>query len=543
MELRVLEAAQRVQGCLSTATIAFPPGNQYLNGPIRIDARTFRAKDSIVIDGRGAEMHRGGMSGGKWLCGPISCSTRVLHRPSAVWIDGVHWDRERIDFGRSIPFVEFPEGDSLPGDRIDIQGEDSLVAMIGSRLGPASRLLGVNGVRPHPSMPLGAWNGHELPILSGSRTSRNFSFRMPGGAILRSSDRASGMLMKSLHGIALPRSPPSPRRWTLSAAAHGGWWIVAGASVAPRTLAWIPESDEGLMELVGGEDSLAAQLIVKNFRFMYSGASVPSVGIRGMQVAMYSEDQSRIEFPAPAIHVRSGWRITLRDLDVQNVAGTGILLDASTRDVEIRSSKFQGIGGTAIVVGGARLHPWEWPQEPGAVARSINIVRNTIRGTGKIFPGQAGVMISAGQRIRIEENRIDSTTFASISVGWGWGRDNQTHSVQILRNALTHSCMAMWDCGAIYLLGPLGAKSLVRGNSISGWSGAAAIYQDHAASLRVDSNWIRTPGPSGYGSWIYQQRSGIPVEGSRIVANFCEAPFGASGSFPEKNQVESCQIR
>lgn len=234
--------------------------------------------------------------------------------------------------------------------------------------------------------------------------------------------------------------------------------------------------------------------------------------------------------PSVGVEIVGGRDVELNDLDIADV-GLAFVRTRNTDDVRVtklaaRRSQQDGValfGGSSASVTDSQIVE---------VGISLN-PRKSI----------AAVLIDSSSSAVVARNRIDRTGYAAIMFG---------RNAVVERNVITHACMALSDCGAIYTSGANKKygfyASRVSGNLISDVPGnvegspgevalTAGVYlDDEARGIEVSENFIekaqRGIFSKATASVIARNILFDNVYGVRLV------PTGAYAGGPDATQVE-----
>ena len=162
-----------------------------------------------------------------------------------------------------------------------------------------------------------------------------------------------------------------------------------------------------------------------------------------------------------------------------------------------RNLRFQGNHMRDLGAGGVLAEGGEF-EEPGRHATGhLNILDNTIRGTGHVFPAACGIALLHAARCTLAHNHIHNLSYSGISVGWIWGYTENPSFGHLIEKNHIHDVGArggLSDMGAIYLLG-FQPGTQIRHNFIHDVNRAAyggyGLYPDEGSSgLTVEGNLI-----------------------------------------------------
>lgn len=192
--------------------------------------------------------------------------------------------------------------------------------------------------------------------------------------------------------------------------------------------------------------------------------------------------------------------------DFFDIGSHAIRCGKKVSDVSIDQCEFDGIGGSAVLVGGGYTAPLS----------RIYIRNNRITGYGQTRFGATGIQILYCVDSAVTNNEISEGHYSGISCGWQWGYDKPdnpaiaAHPTKgiLIANNLIHDLgqeNMLADMGGIYTLGPQPGTQIrnnivynirsdktltCRGQNV-GLYGGIGIYLDEGSSgITVDSNLV-----------------------------------------------------
>ena len=163
-----------------------------------------------------------------------------------------------------------------------------------------------------------------------------------------------------------------------------------------------------------------------------------------------------------------------------------------------RNLRFQGNHWRDLGAGGVLAEGGEFEESGHHATGHLNILDNTIEGTGHVFPAACGIALLHAARCTLAHNHIHDLSYSGISVGWIWAyTENPSFGHCIEKNHI-HDVGArggLSDMGAIYLLG----------------------FQP---GTQIRHNYIHDVNRAAYGGWgIYPDEgsSGLTIQGNLVV--------------------------
>ncbi|MEN9307377.1 MAG: Endo,4-beta-xylanase [Fibrobacterota bacterium] len=264
------------------------------------------------------------------------------------------------------------------------------------------------------------------------------------------------------------------------------YYPVPGESISSAN-GFVPRL-ENLVRFEGTHDIVLNRLIIQ-----HSGWNrIDSTG--------YGDDQGSISIPGAsmsnpvsdslasylllegAVTIDSSHHIWIRRCDIQHTGGQGILFQGNTYGNRVFGNILRDIGANGIAFRQRYLQ-----SSGGSNADTID--DNSISDVGRFFSGATAINAMYPASIVIEYNRIFSTPYSGISIGWDWDGFKTSASRNSIRfNEIASTNQLHDDGGGIYTLG-LQPGSRVSNNWIhdihrSPWMGASqvtALYFDAAS--------------------------------------------------------------
>jgi hypothetical protein len=236
-----------------------------------------------------------------------------------------------------------------------------------------------------------------------------------------------------------------------------GEWLQDGASLHYR-----PRAEETDAKLVA---PLAEQLIVArdvaNIRFhgltfAHTAWDIPERGHAGRQASWFEERGGspiqRLQPIASALDFANAVNCELRDCELRNLGGGGIIFGKGSRHNRILDCELRDIGANGIGIG----------DSSDSDAASGNVIDGCLlTRCGRRFAGAVGIWIGIAADTRVTHCELRDLPYTGISLGWRWWSPSQRpHPVSsaargsyIADNHIHHVMQTLSDGGGIYTLG------------------------------------------------------------------------------------------
>ena len=165
--------------------------------------------------------------------------------------------------------------------------------------------------------------------------------------------------------------------------------------------------------------------------------------------------------PYGAIYGNNVDNISINECIISNVGDDCVNFRGGVSNVSITNCTFENIGGSAIRFGN---NTPTYNEE--IYNRDIVIRNNYIRGTGQIFPSNAGILVASVLNLDLSYNHILESNYSGISIGWSWSSQAtgdpdkydtpafvNVKYANVSHNYIEDFMTGMADGGAIYVLG------------------------------------------------------------------------------------------
>lgn len=219
-----------------------------------------------------------------------------------------------------------------------------------------------------------------------------------------------------------------------------------------------------------------------------------------------------VDLQPAAIEVTSAANISLERNRVEHTGADGISLINDVVDSQITGNRTRDVGGTAINIG----HPQhvyigdatadnkeKFPADVEGAPTNIQITNNYVYDSAKLFLGSAAVAAYFVDTMSFDHNVIEKTSWAGISMGWGWWNFNGSpgsiepgNPTEVARNnSIRHNVFIDTvndrnDTGPVYTLGAQ-PDTVISHNYIDGVRGGHTygLHADEASAyMTFDRN-------------------------------------------------------
>lgn len=202
------------------------------------------------------------------------------------------------------------------------------------------------------------------------------------------------------------------------------------------------------------------------------------------------ENQAWIERPVAAVSVRGARQVHFRGCSFRHLGATALDFADGIYDCSVSGSRFEDIGGTAILAGSFAEFPREVHRPYPDLAercRALEITGNVIRESAVEDWGAVAIGCGYVRETTIADNDVRGTAYSGICLGWGWtAADTGTQDNHIMRNKVYDYARQLYDAGGIYTLS-LQRNSSVCDNEIGAPGPAPYATNDRGFRIYLDA--------------------------------------------------------
>ena len=202
------------------------------------------------------------------------------------------------------------------------------------------------------------------------------------------------------------------------------------------------------------------------------------------------ENQAWIERPVSAVSVSHAKNVVFCDCTFRQLGCTALDFVDDTENCTVRSSTFDGIGGTAIMAGSFAESPREVHRPYTDLAKrckGLRIHDNHISRVGQEDWGAVAIGCGYVCNAEIMYNTVTDCPYSGICVGWGWTPHDTGMGQNVIEgNRVSHYATCLYDAGGIYTLSNQ-PGSVIRDNIISQPSPAPYATNDRAFCIYLDA--------------------------------------------------------
>jgi hypothetical protein len=334
----------------------------------------------------------------------------------------------------------------------------------------------------------------------------NVSFPPRGWALQRGKTYANAFPSTVVNTHAALAGDPAAGGWGgrpgtgfVSAAAGRVFYVPRPGDDLAAAEVWVPVVDGPLLRLAGDRAAAPAPAFVASVRLQgltlrHAGWAHPS-GPCG-----YAPDQSGVYFdcadvdPATgrtpthatrvvpgALELRTAANVTVEDVVVAAVGGSGITVEDGSQDVVVRSCLLWSTGCHGVRLG--QVDDWN-TTDPARQNARLTVNDTVVLGAGAVLRDCAAVMGGYVRRSVVAHNTVTEAAWAGVALGWGWGDPPRPTlgGNAVLSNAVTRVNLATADGGPLYMLGGQTEQSEMAGNYVGhALHHAALVYHDEGS--------------------------------------------------------------
>jgi hypothetical protein len=266
---------------------------------------------------------------------------------------------------------------------------------------------------------------------------------------------------------------------------------------------------EHLIEVRGTETEPVRNLHFVGIGFQHSRYLAPADGWAAIQASMHdlrdgSGKANNRAFVPAAVELEFAKDCSISHGRFHHLGGSGLWLKRGCVDVQVKDCMFANINANGINIGedASRLvdgKPWWMSSDLSdpTLARNVSVQWCDISRVGMRYGGSVGVWIGFAADCRVGHNRIHSTPYTGISVGWEWSRKAAPSGGHLIHNNhIMHVMQLLSDGGCIYTLGRQ-PGTVIRGNALhnvprhAGRAPSNGIFVDEGSSeMVIEKNLI-----------------------------------------------------
>lgn len=301
-----------------------------------------------------------------------------------------------------------------------------------------------------------------------------------------------------------------PGEWYLDRSSHTVYYMPRAGENLKTTEIIVPVVEK-LVELQGSLDHPVHNVVFEGLTFSYAGWLKPSeIGLADVQANFIIDPKNLIARPGSFIanlhnqNVKSPSNIILhaaKSIRFQRcvftkLGGAGLDIEFGSQNNLIQGCHFYDISGSGIQIGDVIDHH---PDDVRAIVKNNRIDNNYIHDVANEYLSGVGVFAGYTDSTYISHNEISQLPYSGISLGWGWGEEDQGGSIYyqpfnyqeptpaknniVENNHIHHINTLFWDGAGVYTLGNM-PGTVIRGNLIHdnlGWPGG--IYFDEGSGF------------------------------------------------------------
>lgn len=239
------------------------------------------------------------------------------------------------------------------------------------------------------------------------------------------------------------------------------------------------------------------------------------------------ETESGVMLVPAQVQVDFGQNINFYKNKFMHLGSAGLSFNNTTNLCTAEGNLFDDISATSITIGDwniSNIDPLE------SYTRKITIRNNLIRRPSVEYmtPVVTGYYVN---NITVDHNDVLDSPYTTISMGWGWGKNNPYSSYnRITNNKLENGTYKLMDGGHIYTLDPM-KGGIISGNYIKKageWKGG--IYHDNSSAYIRAYNNVFEDVPKWYKITWHNIHDNIAYN------NYCERPH--VNTYADQNSTE-----
>ena len=250
-----------------------------------------------------------------------------------------------------------------------------------------------------------------------------------------------------------------------------------------------------------------------------------------------------LEKPLANVTMHATTLVRFSSCAFEHMGGAGLAFEVAAQNNLVDACRFEDISASAVMIGDVTHNDDHHPSDPGLVVRDNTVQRSYITRAGAEYNDAAGLFVGYTTHTTVLNNELFDLPYTGISAGWGWGgvdpggaggytTPSTSQKNDIEKNVVTHHMRALYDGGAIYVLGAQ-PGAVMNGNVISNQGAPFGnIYLDNGSQdWAITSNVVLldpkgdTPQPDPDRSfWAYVQVFAPVAKNCSLTQNFTNDP-------------------
>jgi len=262
----------------------------------------------------------------------------------------------------------------------------------------------------------------------------------------------------------------------------------------------IPGTEE-LIKLAGTIDKSVGNIAFSGLQFSGTAWNYPSffglIDVQGNTIVPNTASRINPDYQyrhnykkdrvSAAFSVNYSYNILIDNCKFENLGGNGITITEGGENISVTNNVFRNISSSGIEIGNTAYFPKDLRMMP----KKIIIFNNRLNKIATEYCGGVGIISLYVDELLVAHNDIEDLPYCGISVGWGWGaNDNNISKHSIVRNNFIHNAnKILRDGGFIYTLNSH-ANSFVVENYIKTdkYSPGRGIYHDESSAGFITQN-------------------------------------------------------
>jgi hypothetical protein len=264
---------------------------------------------------------------------------------------------------------------------------------------------------------------------------------------------------------------------------------------------------ETLVSVAGEYGKKINNIVFDGLKFAYNTWLLPNkIGFVAIQVGgwldesdVYSLDGHHGSKTPGALDMKFVSACTVKNCTFTHTGMSGVNVSEGSSSLNMTGNTFSDIGGDGITIGNLDRYSHH-EKDPVLLVKDNIIQQNTITTVGTDYGGNVGICVGFAKRTIVQHNTLYNLPYTGISVGFGWGDDDESGPLQsgnhIIRyNRIYDYLKGRSDGGGIYTLGKQVGTAIYNNYVSQQRSGGNHIYLDNgSAYIHVYSNLVLAAG-------------------------------------------------
>jgi hypothetical protein len=267
-------------------------------------------------------------------------------------------------------------------------------------------------------------------------------------------------------------------------------------------------------------------------------------GYASLQATMTPRgNPSALQKPLANVTMHATHGVRFASCTFEHLGGAGLALEVAAQNNVVDGCRFEDISACAAMIGDVNHVDDHHPTDPALIVQDNALQRSYVTRAGAEYYDAPGLFVGYTTHTTIANNELFDLPYTGISAGWGWGSvdpgggggyttPSTSQRNDIERNLVSHHMRALYDGGAIYVLGAQ-PGAVMNGNVVSNQGAPFGnVYLDNGSQSWTVTNSVvlldpkeDVPQPDPNKSyWLYVQVFPPVAKSCSITSSFTNDP-------------------